>query len=358
MKKNRMTVDKIVERQHESPALAELDARCRKQASELRDLKALLASDDRLYEALRDAVRALPAPRAERIPTPKLSHADSSAILSLADVHAEEYVDSEEMEGFAHYDWNTFLDRMWTTAHKTIELTNIMRQAGKVDELHVFGLGDLLTGQIHLELDRTNTFNLPEAVVNVAYVLAQTMNLLAGHFKQVHFAGVCGNHGRSDIKPVHKQRADRNWDTAVYRIARLLLANTPNISWLIPRSPAVCVNVRGTRIVIKHGDDIKARGVTPFYGLARDTSEEHSKRRGERDFDLVMQGHLHIFAKLEDRVLCPSMIGTSQYSFNKLHSVAKPQQLLCFANEKHGVSTFWPINLEQADGHGFKAVPR
>jgi len=352
------TVGAVGEAVDPAPRVRSMRSRMDKLQRENERLKLRLGDQERFYDSLRDCIKMLPTPRLERLQKPKLSHAESGAVLSISDVHAEEYVDLEEMEGFASYDWETFLCRMWWTANKTVELTNIMRQSGEVNNLDILLLGDMLTGEIHLDLLRTNTFDLPMAVVNTGYVLAQTVSVLSGHFSNVKVTGVCGNHGRQDEKPAAKNKSDRNWDTAVYKIAALLTADNPRVTWNIPRSPATIVKVPGASILAKHGDGIKMQGTKPYYGLARDTAQEHAKRRGKNDFDWVFQGHLHTFDKLEERVLCPSMIGTNQYAFNRLHSVPKPQQLLVFANDKRGLTNFWPISLEDACDHGFKAMPK
>ena len=41
----------------------------------------------------------------------------------------------------------------------------------------------------------------------------------------------------------------------------------------------------------------------------------------------------------------PNSVVANQFSRFKLHRVSKPQQLLCFFAEKHGLTTQWPIEL-------------
>ena len=352
---NAKTVEEVSGEIDPSPEIRYLRGETKEQLRIINKLKERIGQLEQMEGRIVDALQTLPPPKPVNIPVPGMSHAESDAFLALTDLHAEEYVDEEEMEGFASYDWDTFLSRMWSTGEKTVELTNIMRKAGPVSRLKVACLGDVLTGNIHLELDRTNTFDLPIAVVKVGNIMAQLINGLSAHFDEVEISCVCGNHGRQDEKPTYKGKADRNWDTAVYRIVSLLTQDNNKIKWNIPRSPSIIVSVAGAEILIKHGDGIKMSGTTPFYGLARDTAQEHSKRRGDRDFDFILQGHLHTFTKIEERILAPAMIGTNQFAFNRLHSVPVPQQLLMFSTAKNdlGITNFWPIDLSKAEGHGF-----
>lgn len=322
------------------------------------DLKVHIGKLEAFEGRLLEAVQSLPPPKKMAVPNPKMGHAESEALLCLSDVHAEEYVDAEEMEGYAKYDWEIFLARMWMCMEKTVEITNIMRQAGPVKKLRLLALGDMLTGEIHDELARSNTFDLPVAVVKVGHVLGQAVNLLSAHYDEIECSCVCGNHGRQDMKPCHKGRADRNWDTAVYRIASLLTASNPRVKWNIPRSPSYIVHALGAKLLIKHGDGIMMTSTTPFYGLARDTAQEHSKRKKGENFDWLIQGHLHVHDKIEERILAPSMIGTSQFAYNRLHSVSDPAQLLLFSTDQSdlGITCQWPIMLKSAEGHKFTSV--
>lgn len=319
----------------------------------IKELRQQVNEAQKWTEAVRDAVVALPVPKKIVYKRPKLKHQASTAILNLADWHSEEYVDPREMEGFADFNWKVFLARTWLTGLKTIELVNIMRQAGPVDRLVVNGLGDMLTGSIHAELDRTNTLELPVALPKTGWVLAQLVQMLAQHFKTVEFHGVCGNHGRQDEKPVYKRKAQRNWDYAVYTLASMFTRDDKSITWDIPVSPSCQYEIPGLRVLITHGDNIRMQGTKPWYGLARATANEHAKRKDKGDFDVVFQGHLHDFDVVEGRVMCPALIGTNEYAFNALHTYSDPKQLLAFATPKHGLSVYWPIELSRAKGHGF-----
>lgn len=330
-----------------------LKRRISKQDKELTDLRQQINEAQKWTEAMRDAIVALPAPKKLAYKRPKLHHQESTAILNLTDWHAEEYVDPREMEGFASFNWEIFLARTWLTGQKTVELVNIMRQAGAVDKLVVNCLGDMLTGAIHAELDRTNTLDLPVAIPKTGWILAQLVQALSPHFKAVEVHCVCGNHGRQDEKPVYKKKAQRNWDYSVYEIARLFTLNDESVVWDIPVSPSCRYEIPGLAVLVVHGDNIRMQGTKPWYGLARATANEHAKRKGPEDFDVVFQGHLHDFDVVEGRIMCPALIGTNEYAFNALHTYSDPKQLLVFANEKHGLTCYWPIGLNSAKGHEF-----
>jgi hypothetical protein len=45
-------------------------------------------------------------------------------------------------------------------------------------------------------------------------------------------------------------------------------------------------------------------------------------------------------------MICPPMIGHSQFAQYVIHSRTQAQQMLTFFTEKHGRTCSWPINLE------------
>ena len=326
----------------------------------IKGLKSEIGSLKYFEGQLINAIKPFPKAQLKGMETPKPSRGTiHEAMLDLTDIHAEELVKSEEMEGYAHHDWESFLAKAWLTGEKTLELVSLMRANYPVPILNINLLGDILTGVIHDELDRTNTFQTPDAVVQTASVLAQLLLKIAPHFDEIPVRAVVGNHGRMDKKPPSKQKAARNWDYAVYQITKLLTRSEPKIKWTIPESPAMQFDCCGKTFLIKHGDSMRSTGILPYYGIYRDSTEEQKKRKPTGGFDYMKIGHWHHFARLEGNVIIsPSMIGPSQYSFNKLHTTSPAAQLLTFITAKHdlGIVDYKPIKLDKANGHKFEGL--
>jgi len=352
---NGMSEDELIQSKQPNTEVEYLRAQVRKRDSIILKQRNRIGQLEDVSELFGDTIRSLPPPSGFDFRMPdKLGVSPAMAHLCLSDFHAEETIDPEEMEGYANFNWDIFRARAWRSVTKTVELVDLLRHGQEIRELSVFLLGDMVTGDIHADAERTASMPLPIAIVELADVIAQMVNYLSAHFEVVKVVGVCGNHGRKDFKPVSKQKVDRNWDSSVYHIARKITRENSRIEWLLPRSPAVVVGVLGADLLLKHGDGIKAQGVTPYYGLVRDTSREVIKRRKVQDFDYVIQGHLHHWGLVEgNRILCPSLIGPNQFSYDLLHSTYPPEQLLLFTTEHKGLISQHPIKLEGANGHGF-----
>jgi hypothetical protein len=320
----------------------------RKLMAENAALKAQQGSDSMLYEAVKDAIVGMEPPKPISYAKPKLHHDPLHAVLVTTDQHAEEFVGLEEMEGLAQYNWDIFERRMGQTTKKTIELTNIMRQASAVPVLDIWSLGDWFCGAIHPEEGAYGvSMPMPMAVPKVGMRFAQMIHGLAAHFEKINVWGMCGNHGREGKKPVTKMTADRNWDMSVYLIAQGYTEKLDNVEWHIPHSIMSVTDVEGWNCLLTHSGEVNMNNRTPYYPIESTFDMEHKSRTGtDKDFTYAFTGHWHHHAVLDSKIImCPSMIGNNQYSRFRLHRSSSPEQLLCFFTHKHGLINQWPIKL-------------
>jgi hypothetical protein len=274
-------------------------------------------------------------------------HAEHQAVFIVTDAHSEESVRSEEMEGSATYDWATFEGRMKTSSDKVFEITTMMRQSVPVTEAHVFYLGDWFLGQIHpIEHGFGTSSTLPVALPKAARVVADQVMFLASFFDKVHVWGMCGNHGRDTQKPVTKMMADRNWDMACYLIAKEYSRAQTNVEWNIPHSIMEVAPVMNWKCLLTHGNCVKRTHAEPLFAISRMVDKQHRQRRNEKDFDYAFVGHWHDDSMLHGEcVLCPPIIGASQFSRYLMHESTAAGALLYYFTEKYGRTCFWRLNL-------------
>lgn len=327
-----------------SPQQESLNKYIKKLEQENQNLKAQIGTDERLFEYVRKEITRLPP--LDPIYVYRQSHSRKKEVwasLIVSDTHSEEYVSSEEMEGLAYYDWNTFHSRMETTAKKTVSIVNSMRKTHNIMNLDIWSLGDWFCGKIQPQEESYGvTMPMPVAVPKVGREFANLVRALSPHFNQIRVHGKCGNHGREGKKTVFKMTADRNWDMSVYLIARDYTEDLPNVEWQIPKSIMSTTDIMGNTCLLTHSGEVNMTNRVPYYPIENTFDLEYKIR----PFNYVFTGHYHHHALLASYiVLCPSMIGPSQFSRFKLHRVANPEQLLCFFDEKYGLLSQWPIKL-------------
>ena len=330
-----------------SPVSAALKAQLQDALTENKKMALSVGDDLALFEYLKGEIKALPPYVRIKAPILKGTHAEHHAVFILADAHSEEYVSEVEMEGSSKYDWQTFTDRMNSSVDKVVEITTMMRQSVNVTHAHVFYLGDWFLGQIHpAEHAFGTSTTLPLALPAASRIVADQVMKLAAHFDQVHVWGMCGNHGRDTIKPVTKMTADRNWDMALYLIAREFSRAQTNVQWNIPQSIMDVAPVMGWGCMLTHGNCVKRSHAEPLFAISRMVDMQHRQRRKGKDFDYAFVGHWHDDSMLHGEcVMCPPLIGASQFSRYLMHQSTAPGALLYFFTEKHGKTCSWRLNL-------------
>lgn len=93
--------------------------------------------------------------------------------------------------------WNTyneevFYERLNQALHEIIAYQKITQ----ANELHIFDLGDSISGVIHRLTKITETEDAVKSTQKVAEALAEFTSVLASKFQEVHYYSVKGNHDR------------------------------------------------------------------------------------------------------------------------------------------------------------------
>jgi hypothetical protein len=340
----------------------------------IKELRKRTGSEDYLIEQLRRnmiKIGALP-----QIQPVSMVEIDPEArelvpILVIADPHMEEVVDARETNGMAEWNFPRFLSSMWVMLEKAIAYARELRASNIITDIHVFMLGDMVTGEIHTDVYHTNAFYLPDALTYGPFYWGQFFRELSAHFRRVIITCVPGNHGRLDIKPTSKRTVGRNWDTCMYQNTAVQTRNIENIIWNIPRSPKTTVEVNGWSFLLQHGDRVPQHGGTvPYYGMLRQRSAEIAKRIGFRVkdipaqiakgllFDYDMRGHHHTNGSIEERVLlCPSMMGNNEFGLDNTFGHKIPGSRLLVISEEDGIYADHRINLlDLPPDHGFEVL--
>ena len=116
-----------------------------------------------------------------------------TVIAPLSDTHIGESVNSDQMVDLNTYDFNIFNRRLYGWASQLLNLVSYRRNIAKVDDLIVPMLGDMISGDIHEELARSNISNCMEQMIRGANLIAQALMFLAPHFKNILVPCVAGH---------------------------------------------------------------------------------------------------------------------------------------------------------------------
>ena len=246
------------------------------------------------------------------------------AVMQICDGHMGAVQEADEIEGFNEYNPEICKARQMDYADRFIKYVDKHRKNYRIDECNVLVTGDLISGDIHQELQVTNAFPAPVQVVKAAEVLAEQMALISQAFSivRVHFIGA-DNHGRLTKKPQAKQEGMNSFNYLVGVLAEAYLSQHINIDFNIYPMYEKVVQVGNRNYLITHGHGIRGWGGYPWYGVDRKMGkeaqarmraimEEHSKLR-EIGFHKFVFGHYHTNVETEMYMCCPSVQGTDAY---------------------------------------------
>ena len=239
------------------------------------------------------------------VPVPKIiipkdsGRTEESAVLMLSDIHYDEIIKLEETQGLGFYNKYVAARRIQQIVDSVIRITTKQfRHAYSFKTLHVFGLGDWVSGTIHEELVRTGQSNIINQSYGLAYILYQAILELAQVFPTVKMHIIGGNHPRFDKKPYFKEKY-ANWDTVVGYTLATMLKNQKNVEFNIPLSIIDTVEIENHIFLIMHGDSVRSYGIMPYYGLQRAASQielikggqfKEAFRETKRDIEEMRKG--------------------------------------------------------------------
>lgn len=334
-----------------NPELAE-NQRLRKLNAVLnKNVKKLLeerGKDLAFIEDLKVAITpSVPYPDSPITPTEETKEFSMAVLIS--DWHIGEVISAKETDGFGKFNYNIAIKRVNTLAEKIISSAEMYRKSGHaVNELHVLSLGDMVSGDIHPELQFTNEFPVPIAVEKAGELFAEFVRKLAPWFLKIVIWEISAdNHGRLTKKNQWKQGGANNYTRLVHTIANGRLTEHKNVEIIVEEGVSALCSIQGVRILSTHGHQIKSQMGIPFYGFLRMKAKEAVRRmENNKGFDYVAIGHFHVPGWVEDILVNGCLSGTSEFD-HALGRQSKPSQVTFMINPRKKILfafTAWDLS--------------
>jgi hypothetical protein len=307
-----------------------------------------------LVRAIKDATTPLARAPQQKHKSTRRGHL-RFPMLPLNDWHFEEIVKPDGVLGLNEYSIEIACQRVWRVIHAALDWKHDAEAGGRfrMDEITVPILGDLITGTLHGLERHSNAANVVRAGLMCGDLLGLALADLAANFCRVRVVGVVGNHGRlPDDKKVPTKDPTRSWDYLAYEVARRRLSNHRNITWHLPEAYGALYQVGGHWCYAAHGNFIPNNLGVVGYGVRRFTSSLASNLQAAgKPLRYAFFGHWHSansseFAGVE-AFICPSLIGTQEYSFLSGGAVNKPAQHLFVFDKELGL-----VSMERLYGSG------
>ena len=330
--------------------ISKLERQAIKSKTDITALKSQQKLAEQELEAAEKRIDFFTAASAATAPTwvspgrPKKSECIAVAVLS--DCHFDEVVNPVEVNNTNAYDREIAELRLERFVEKTIELARDYVAGVEVTGLVLLLGGDLVSGDIHEELVESNEGTMLETVSHWTGQLTGAINALADYFEKVTVASVVGNHGRRTRKPRMKKRVTDNFDWFLTHSVSQAFKDDARVTFIIPETAHVKIDVYNTTILLTHGDSISRGGggiggIYPvvFRGKARLMANPSTRH------DLLVIGHYHqLLSAVESGLLVNgSLKGYDEYAAVSSFPYEEARQAFFLVTPTHGVTISAPI---------------
>lgn len=351
----------------ETPADPVEIARLKGEAARLRADYARMTRRAMAAEDLRAGVFGITAEPIEPVAFPRPPGSAGSAetiVLFLSDLHWGERVDLAAVDGLNAYNLAIARARLARWTHAVVDLATQHWSGPPPARLILILGGDMVAGEIHAELAKTNeAVALPAVRDLVAHLLAAIRAIRGAVACPIDIISLAGNHGRSTLKPESKSMAETSYDTLVSDFLEAETRSIPGLTFYTPMSPDALFSVYGWRIVATHGDRIGSRGGTGFVGVAATAARGMKRIVGDYatrslPVDLILMGHFHTRLVLEEGIVNGSLVGFSEYSRDGRFRPAPAVQLFLTVHPRRLIAQLRWIDVGHPDeGSIYQAPP-
>jgi hypothetical protein len=274
-------------------------------------------------------------------------------ILPISDVHFGEVVDGRTINGINNYNTEISKKRHELLFKKNYEFASVYG----CDELHIFMLGDIFSGNIHAELRETNEKVITDCVLDYYSFIIGLIDAYSSLYRKITVSCVVGNHARNTDKYQFKNKGKDSYEYILYGFMQKYYENERaprNVTVNLTESTVLFASVGKQVWKLEHGDRYKGGGafVSPFSTVVRDNFKDKGMFSGNesQDFDAVIMGHWHIGGEMTlsgtntPVYLNASIVGPGEYSVHNLHS-SYPAESYVFITDGKRVVSKGSVNL-------------
>ena len=306
-------IDAAVASADQLAADAEL-ARLRSEVATLRGrYKAALSQIDRERERA-DALVSLQGvkPVRQKAAPKKVQKHDATMVVLLSDIHCEEVVRPETVNGLNAYDLEVCEARLAELQERFFTMLAHERELTRIERVVLWLGGDLISGMIHPELAEENSLHPLAAIRWIGERLRGFIDAVSENVREVVVATSCGNHGRTTEK-LRTNEADTSYEHHLYLTMRAA-ETKPNVRWQIGEGHLNYLDLDGFKVRFCHGHAIRHQG--GIGGIHVPLNKAIAAWDVSERADLTCIGHWHQFSwsRIGRYVTNGSVIGHSAYA--------------------------------------------
>lgn len=311
----------------------------------------LTRAEDQLT-AMTEAKAAIPKPPKWAKPKKRYKKSVATPCLLLSDLHLDEVVDPDVVEGVNGYDREIAHQRFDRVINQTVDVAKTYVNNLDFEGIVVMFGGDILTGDIHEELSFTNEGPVADSIVHWTPELASALEYLADEFGRVYAPGVRGNHDRYNSKKQHKKSSQEAMSWIMYNWMADNFKDDERIDVVPSTSSDFRFPIYDTDFILSHGDQFSGGG--GMGGIAGPVKRGQIKKQMrnaslDRSFDYMCLGHFHQLTWGNGFCVNGSLKGYDEYAYDHNFEYEKAQQAFWIVTPEHGITMQMPIFAEGSD---------
>jgi predicted phosphodiesterase len=268
-----------------------------------------------------------------------------------SDWHYGEVVNKQEVGGLNEFNSEIADKRVQELVERCVGLIKHHMPNGVPGVVICLG-GDMITGEIHQELQDTNDEYVQQTLRRLKSVLLAALTRMADEFGNVYVLGVVGNHGRMTMKPRMKGVVYTSYEWNLYTDLEDRLRDDKRFRFTIPTETDVLFAVHGHRFLLTHGDRMGVKGGDGIIGALGPIKRGEFKVRASegqigRDFDTIIMGHWHQYIATRGLIVNNCLKGYDEFARLALRAPATPaSQALWFVHHKWGINAQMEVYVQ------------
>lgn len=267
----------------------------------------------------------------------------------LSDTHFDEVVNPAEISGVNAYNREIATSRLQRFFRNTMRLSKNYINGIKIDGLVAPMGGDMVSGNIHEELARSNAAEIMDTCLFWSQQIILGYEQLLTVFSEVHVPCVVGNHGRNTKKWRNKGAVQDNFDYLIYSMVARHFAGQDGITFDIPLDTGVRWEAYSKRLMMVHGNEF--RGGSGVGGISVPIMRGNYKKQQNMQavgmsYDYLLIGHFHQFMDLGHVLINGSLKGYDEYCRSNNFGYESPRQMFFLVDPKWGKTISAPIHVQ------------
>lgn len=334
-----LTPDQILDKSLER---RKYEARIKDLRSTVEALTRRLEESEARYDAALNIKRDSSAERIQVIESKNDRHS-AVPVISISDIHIEERVERDTVNGINEYSISIAKERIRTMFANALKLVKMFQRDVDIRTVVIALLGDNITGYIHEELMENNELSPTEATLEVKAHLIEGIRLFADKGYKVVVPCSRGNHGRTSMRKRFSTGYKNSYEQMMYYdMAQMFkIMGYKDVEFITSKSEFVYIKIHGKMCRFCHGDHF---GYSGGIGGIFPSMFKFLDRINKAIYaDCTFMGHWHEYyaAARKGFVINGSIIGVTPYGMR--FGPAPVLQNIQLIDSKRGFTGNWPI---------------